>query len=179
MNQPDHYHLHFLSGNSQALASEKLVIRDHRLLSPESFEIYPLLRPFIYFLFQEVISHLQSRKGDPLFDSELVKIFTQEIPYLQMNERVVTYHQNNITFPTPFHARTAHRLIASLNGREGILSDLFCVYLSGTDLVPVIQSKKRKEISEFHVPDDRLFSTRTKKRAKYFIPSPSVIHFLD
>jgi hypothetical protein len=128
--------------------------------------MYPLLKPFILFLFQEVISKLQSRQDDPLFISELAQIFTQELPYIQQNEQVLTFQQCNIIFPTLAHARTAYRLIASINGREGILSEILNLYLSGTDLVPVVQTKKRKDRSEFHVSDDRLFSSRTKKRAK-------------
>jgi hypothetical protein len=145
-------------------SSDLILIKDSRLLCPELFEQFPLLSPYFSYLIHEIISFLHFHSKNPLYETLLPEIFTNKLPFVELESRLLKFHSQQITFPTIQISQSTHRLIAAINSREGILSDLIGAYLMSTDLVPVIRQKRN--ISSL-VSDHRLFSMRTQKKARY------------
>jgi hypothetical protein len=146
-------------------SSDLIILKDSRLLRPESFEEYKLLSPYLHFIIHELISFLHYNKSNPLHASlaQIQEIFTNQLEFAKLENRQIIFHSQQITFPTLQISRATHRLIAAINSREGILSDLIGAYLMSADLVPVL--KQKRSISSI-APNDHLFSLQTKKKAR-------------
>lgn len=144
-------------------SSDLVIFKDHRLLCPENFEQYKLLSPSVLFIIHELISSLHSNENLPEYKSLVQELFSSELNYVQLDHRQLTFHSQQITFPTAQLARSAHRLISAINAREGSISDLIHAYIMSADLVPAIRQKRN--ISSV-APDDRLFANRTKKKIR-------------
>ena len=144
-------------------SSDLVIFKDYRLLRPESFQEYKLLSPYLQYVIHELISSLHYNQNNPLYETQIQEIFTNELNFVKLDHRQLTFHSQQITFPTLQISRATHRLIAAINSREGILSDLIGAYLMSADLVPVV--KQKRNISSI-APTDHLLSTQTKKKAK-------------
>lgn len=165
VNKPDHFS-NFTSIAKNPTSSDLVVFRDYRLLSPESFEQYDLLFIYLQYFIHEIVSSLKIHYTNPNVELEIEKIFTKDLDYVQiLYDKNIKFHEQYARFPLQQYAEITHSLIASINGQEGRLSDLLSAYIMGADLVPILDHKKRKIYD--HVSDDRLFSSKTRKKARF------------
>lgn len=163
MTQPDI--LEFLNASYYfpTTSSDLIIFKDHRILRPESFEEYKLFSRYLQYIIHELTSSIHYNQHKPLYQRQIQEIFTGDLNFVKLDHRQLIFHSQQITFPTLQTASAAHRLIASINSREGILSDLIGAYIMSADLVPVLRQKRN--ISSI-APNDDLFSRQTKKKAR-------------
>jgi hypothetical protein len=177
LTEPDH--LSSIVGRIDTNSSDLILIKDSRLFSSEIFVSYPLLSPYFTFLLHEIISFFHFHSKNPLYSSLILsssssttttttqqQLFSEKLSFLELDSRLLKFYSQQITFPTLSLAQATHRLIAAINSREGMLSDLIGAYLMSTDLVPPVMSRQKRKISSF-ASDHSLFSIRTKKKARF------------